>query len=519
MRATIANAIAPKPLARSFDAANYNRLVADWVNAYSRSADAETRYTLRTMRNRAREQVQNSALGIRYWQLLGENVIGADGIGYQAKNVTKEGKLFVAANKALEAAWEDAGRIEHWDLEQRLTRKEQLSLAASNWGSDGEILIRLFRGPAFGPYGFNAQLLDPDFLDDQLNREAIGGQNAIRQGVEFDAFGRPVAYYLFARHPFDTSGSVSGIGQKHVRVDANDIIHAFIPVRPGQTRGIPHSAAIMTTLKMLDGYIEAELVAARVASAKMGAIEDADPKEPMHRNPNAGATAVPTEAEPATLMDLRGTAGSSRSGTRSIRPRSSRPSPQRSRAIAAIGLGLAYSTLTGDHSNDTYSSMKVGLQPEHVHWRRLQGFVIDHVLDRLFGEWLKMALLNSAIPGITDFDASRWRTHVWQPRGFPSPDPLKDTQANLMKVAAGIDTLTRLCAEDGLDFEEVIAERKRENDLATRRRRRDRAADRFIPKVRATPPMQSNPGTERHRATPPPTPNAPARGASLRAIA
>jgi lambda family phage portal protein len=517
MRATIANAIAPKPLARSFDAANYNRLVADWVNAYSRSADAETRYTLRTMRNRAREQVQNSALGIRYWQLLGENVIGADGIGYQAKNVTKEGKLFVAANKALEAAWEDAGRIEHWDLEQRLTRKEQLSLAASNWGSDGEILIRLFRGPAFGPYGFNAQLLDPDFLDDQLNREAIGGQNAIRQGVEFDAFGRPVAYYLFARHPFDTSGSVSGIGQKHVRVDANDIIHAFIPVRPGQTRGIPHSAAIMTTLKMLDGYIEAELVAARVASAKMGAIEDADPKEPMHRNPNAGATAVPTEAEPATLMDLRGTGGKLTLWDPQHPAAQFTPFTSTMSRFAAIGLGLAYSTLTGDHSNDTYSSMKVGLQPEHVHWRRLQGFVIDHVLDRLFGEWLKMALLNSAIPGITDFDASRWRTHVWQPRGFPSPDPLKDTQANLMKVAAGIDTLTRLCAEDGLDFEEVIAERKRENDLA-------KAAGVEIvlpiasPKGSSNTVDQSNPGANDTSDTATDS-TAPARGASLRAIA
>jgi hypothetical protein len=34
--------------------------------------------------------------------------------------------------------------------------------------------------------------------------------------------------------------------------------------------------------------------------------------------------------------------------------------------------------------------------------------MIEHVVDRIFREWLKMALLNGMIPGITDRDVTRW---------------------------------------------------------------------------------------------------------------
>jgi lambda family phage portal protein len=467
--AIAARAALGKPVRRAYEAANISRLYADWITAYSRSADSETRYTLRTLRNRAREQVQNSWCGIRYWQLLGENIIGPDGIRYLAKNVTKEGKFFVAANRALKAAWNEAGRIENWDSEGKLTRIEQLSLAVSNWGPDGEILLRLFRGPDFGKFGFAVQLLDPDFLDDQLNEEATRSHGLIRQGVEMNARGQPTFYWLFRRHPFDTSTyfAEAGNADRHLRVPASDIIHAFIPVRPGQTRGVPHSAAIMTTLKMLDGYIESEMVAARAGAAKFGAIEDVDPvNAPMTRDVNAPQPPMPTEASPGTLVDLRGMAAKI-SLFNPEHPTSAFPNfTQTMSRFMAIGLGLAYSTLTGDHSNDTYSSMKVGLQPEHVHWRRFQTFVIDHVLERLFAEWLNMALLQGAIPGITDFDARRWRTHEWQPRGFPSPDPLKDAQADLMLVAANVETLTDIAGARGYDLEEQFEKRANEIALA-----------------------------------------------------
>lgn len=463
-RAKIASLIAPKapPSRRSFAAAMTNRLnFGDWAFATSRSAEADTKADLRQLRNRSRELRKNSPFGARYAQVLVENVLGPNGIGLQAKNQTVEGKFFARANTAIETAWADAGRVKHWDVEKKLTRDEQLALAVSQWGDDGEILIRKYRGTRFGPYGFQCQVLDPDLLDETFNQEELGNLSRVVQGVEYDAYGAPTAYWLWTRHPSDSGG----FNRERIRVPAADIIHAFIPMRPGQPRGIPHAAAVMSTLRMLDGYVEAELVAARVASAKMYAVEDADPTQPMTRDPNAGPTEIQTDAEPGSMLDLRGTGGKL-SPWDPQHPTTGFPDFTKTLArYIAVGFGISYQSLTADLSDTTYSSAKIGLQPERDHFRRFAQFFVDHVLDDLFREWLAMALLNGKVLGVSGFDVDRWATVAWQPRGFPSPDPLKDAQADYMDVAAGTRTLTEICAARGVDFEEIVDQRKQEQEL------------------------------------------------------
>lgn len=50
---------------------------------------------------------------------------------------------------------------------------------------------------------------------------------------------------------------------------ADQIIHLYVSERANQTRGVTWFHPVMTGIKMLDGYTEAELVAARAAGAKM----------------------------------------------------------------------------------------------------------------------------------------------------------------------------------------------------------------------------------------------------------
>lgn len=448
----------------AFAGAQMNRLTSDWVMAASRSADQETRYELKTLRNRARELDRNSPFGARYSQLVAENLIGDTGIRLKAKNKLKDGSdLHRGANAGLEAAWLDWNRPANSDLTGKYSFSESLALAASEWATDGEILIRLREGPQFGPYGFKVQVLDPDYLDETWNQERMGTLPLIRQGVEYDQFGAVVAYWLWTRHPNEPS-----IDRQRERVPAEQIIHAFIPRRAGQSRGIPHAAAVMMTLKMLDGYVEAELVAARVASASMGALEDLPNGDAPAVSPNANGTgpgnqnAIPTEAEPASLLDLRGT-GSRLSLWDPQHPTSAFPDFTRMMShYAAMGFGISYGTLTGDLSQANYGSLRVGMLDERLHWKRLQQFLVVHVVDPIFRRWLKMALLNRKVPGITDFDVERWTKVQWHPRGFDWIDPLKDVQGELVEVAAGVNTLTRMCGERGLDFEEVIEERAEE---------------------------------------------------------
>lgn len=483
LRSAIARAIAPKPgrsgKRNAFGMGVFGRLTSDWVMASSRSADGELRNELRTMRNRSRELVRNSPFGVRYHQLMAENVVGPVGrTGFQlcAQNLKKgTDELHTAANDAIEEAFLEWARPENCDVQEKLTLGELLCLAASSFGTDGEVLIRILRGKQFGPFGLKLQLLDPDYLVDDLNQVAIGNAPAINQGIEQDAYGKPIAYHLWTRHPYDLQGRFLNLGAAdRTRVLASDIIHAFIPQRAGQSRGIPHSAAIATTLKMLDGYVEAELVAARIASATMGAIEDHPNGDGPAPTPNAGggddsedgaptlgANDIPAEATPGALMDLRG------KGKLALwdpqHPTSAFPDFTRMMShFAAIGYGISYGTLTGDLSQANYGSLRVGMLDERMHWQRFQLFFVEHLMERIYREWLKMALLLNKIPLLTDKDVSRWTNVFWMPRGFDWIDPVKDAQGDLMEVAAGTQSLTRMAARKGRDLEQIVRERSRE---------------------------------------------------------
>jgi capsid protein len=72
------------------------------------------------------------------------------------------------------------------------------------------------------------------------NETAPGG-NIIRQGIEFDAIGRRVAYHLLRRHPGDMTDP--GLAGEIVRIPAFEIVHVIDPVDVGQLRGISRFAA------------------------------------------------------------------------------------------------------------------------------------------------------------------------------------------------------------------------------------------------------------------------------------
>jgi capsid protein len=55
-------------------------------------------------------------------------------------------------------------------------------------------------------------------------------------GIEVDSYLRPQAYHFYANHPGDTyAGNVRTNGRR-LRVPADEVIHLFLPERPGQTQ-------------------------------------------------------------------------------------------------------------------------------------------------------------------------------------------------------------------------------------------------------------------------------------------
>ena len=251
-------------LQRSFKGAQGGRLFADFFSS-SASADQELRQALVTLRNRSRELSRNDAYVARYLNLLTSNVVGHNGIRVNAKSRDADGSLDTIANSTIEAAWKKWAKKGNCTVDGQMSLIDCQRMFIEALARDGEVLIRQITDPT-SDFGYKIEFLEADHLNDTKNEIYTNG-NKVVMGVEINDKRKPVAYHLYKNHPNDLGLSQSN---ETIRVPAEEVIHAFVRQRPEQTRGYPFVAPVMGNIKMLNGYYEAEITAARVASAKMG---------------------------------------------------------------------------------------------------------------------------------------------------------------------------------------------------------------------------------------------------------
>jgi lambda family phage portal protein len=279
-------------------------------------------------------------------------------------------------------------------------------------------------------------------------------------GIEFNKWNRPIAYHLLTTHPGELFSNRSG--QKYQRIPARQIIHAFIMDRPSQSRGVPWMHSAMTRLRMLAGYEEAELVAARVGASKMGFFVSGD---------GAGYTGAEDafgnkimEADPGTFEQLP--SGMDVKMFDPHHPNSSFADFEKSilRGIAS-GLDISYATLSNDLENVNFSSIRHGSLEDRDSWRCLQTFVIEHFCNRVFESWLLMAMTCGRLGlNIRDFD--KYNNPIWRARGWAWVDPLKDSHANEIAIAQKTRTRNQIAADHGNDIEEIFQQIVFEEELA-----------------------------------------------------
>lgn len=332
----------------------------------------------------------------------------------------------------------------------------------TNIARDGECLVRFVETKS-NPYGFALQFIETDYLDEQYNLRPASKQNEIRMGVEINEFGRPVAYYLLENHPGNTIYGKPA-SNKHIRVPADELLHLFCPDRAGQTRGFPWMATALTRLKMLDGYEEAELVAARTAASKMGFFTSPD---------GDGYSGVDTEdyntpimeASPGTFEQLP--KGMDFKPFDPQHPVSAFADFEKAvlRGIAS-GLGVSYVSLANNLEGVSYSSIRQGTMEDRDHYKVLQQFMIEHFIDPIYKKWLAMAMGTGAIPiPITKFDKFADNL-VYRARGWNWVDPQKEINAHVIGLQNGIITMQDIAAHYGRDVEEVFEQIQAEKELA-----------------------------------------------------
>lgn len=455
------------PTRRNYEAAKPSRIAAGFsALGGMRSANEQIRWDLRGLIAHSRQQAENNDYLKAYLSLVRRNVIGPQGVRLQNDARNGDGSLDKVANDIIETAWGRWGRRGSCTLDGESSWMNVEKLAAQTVARDGSMLLRQYVGRGFGPFNYQIQPLEIDFLDIELNADLANG-SVIRMGVEMDDSNRRVAYHLFTRHPGDYR---PGKARERIRVPADQILCLFRPERPGQILGVPWAYSALRRLNMLRGYEEAAITAARVGASKMGFYVRTDEAESDTDLPVDGAEQTDTghlirEMEPGVLESLP-------KGVDYKAHDPAYPNGEMKAFMqvvlqgAAAGLDVSYPTLANDLASVNFSSLRAGKGEERDEWRDIQQWIIESLHDRVFERWLPLAFLAGQTGNLPIGKIEKFMQPRWRPRGWAYVSPGEEANANQREMAAMIRSPQQIVAERGEDLETIFADIKAAKEMA-----------------------------------------------------
>lgn len=444
----------------AYDGGSTGRRTDGWV-ATGSSAEAEIGPALPNLRNRSRELIRNNVYGIR---AVKETVGHQVRTGIIAKTKIK-GNPTLSAMVDLE--WQEW--IKYCDADEQLDFNGLQCMVARAIFESGEAIVRFRnRRPSDGlKVPLQIQVLESDFLDSNrtgmapnYEGQAVNPGGYMIHGVEFDQLGRRVAYWLFGNHPGEVLQVTAFSGLVSKRVPASEVLHIYLKDRPGQVRGVPRMAPVMTTMRDLDGYEDAYLLGRRIDACLAAFVTQPEGADGPMLTP--GGTVAVDQAghrlesfepgmveylKPGEDVKFNTPAAATGYGEYIVK----------NQAKIAVGVDLTYEQLTGDLSRVNYSSYRAGQKSfqnsiEVFQWV----YFIPMFLEKVRNRWAATAFAAGVIP------MERIDTE-WTPPSFGTVDPLKDALAVLTEIRIGRLTWAQAVADYGWDADEQMAEIARLN--------------------------------------------------------
>jgi len=484
------------------------------------SADADLIPDLGTIVSRSRDVARNSGIAAGANQTYKDNIVG-----HVLRLVSKPDARLLGWEPERAAAWarETEAEFRTWsettecDATQSMTLLGLTTQAMSAAFLNGEALaIPIWQGRPNGRWGTRLQMVEADRLSTPPGRES---QENMRGGIEVDRYGAPVAYWIRRRHPGDRYQLWDYGPEAWERIPAftpwgrRRVIHLHDKERTGQSRGKPALTAILKQFVLSGLYGTAELESA-VSNSKIAAvIESGLPPESVAQLlglsgvdgvESGSSTAQDSDASAFDIWNKQvegfksgGAFLSLPLGARINGFRPQRPNTAFEAFMATVlkhmaaGLNIPYELLLKDFTQTNYSSARAALLEA---WRFFHGrrrWLMDYWLSPIYELWMEEAV-NRAMIDAPDFYArrygylrSRW---IFAGRGYV--DPTKEAKGAQIRLDTAISTLETECAEQGLDWEEVLDQRKIERDAMAERGLLDQA------EASALAPAETSPETQ-----------------------
>lgn len=403
---------------------------------------------------RSREQWANNDYAMAFQRLIRQNVVGPIGVTMQAKATTPRGKLDKDVNPALEADWCEWGEKGNCEVTGKMTWREVQALAIETAARDGEYIMRLVYGADAGPHGFAVQFIDPQRLPVWHDVARYNG-GFIRHGIEFNSYGRPVAYHFTSTSEADPTYYMHS-GRGFVRVPAAEIIHEFVVEMVGQRRGLPWTRTTLKRLRNINGFEDAAVQNARAGASKMGFIQYRDNYGPEMEE----GEELNIQAEPLHFQELP--EGAEFKEFNPQFPSDTAPFVKSQLRGAASGMGVPYNELANDLEGVNFSSIRQLTLDAREHYKELQQWMIDGLVKRVRDAHLALRLLQGAIKvkgqPLAVEKLPTYRQCTWQPRRWAWIDPRADVDSAVQSIRAGLIAPSAVIREQGRDPETVFQE-------------------------------------------------------------
>lgn len=427
-----------------------SRILAQWF-AELEDPNRHLRDTLSSLRARSRQLSEDNGEAEGLLKDFESDIVGHVGARLQFRARRPRGAPRDTLNDRVEAAWATWSQMGTCTLDGAFSLAALQRLVIRSVIRDGEFLALRVRA-ANNPFFYALQPVDPDQLDETLNREAQPGRNAIVMGVEVDGNGRPVAYHLWDRHP-------SLPGRQRRPEPAANVVHVFKRLRVGQVRGVPWFAPALVTWKLGDRYTEAELYQSLLAAAQGGFFESEEGGGfELPKGEDGKPLPLVMEAEPGTARVLP--AGYKFTAWEPKHPTANYGVFMKAvKRIVARAFGRSYASVTGDLSDVNFSSMRIDREREKAQNRVHQHeILVEQFLDVVFRDWLSMQIMAGTLGAVAESSAALASFATWMLVGWPWIDPVKDATAALMELNMGVTSPQRIAAEKGRDYFEIIDE-------------------------------------------------------------
>jgi lambda family phage portal protein len=481
-----------------FAASRMARELRDWTPSLE-SADAELLGEASTIAARSYDLERNNGIAGGAIRTNIDNIVGtglrlAAKPDYRALGKTKEWADEWARN--VEAKWRTFADSLEFDAARQLTfgGMTVLQLRTAFISGDSLALALWLPDRPGAKWSTAIQSIDPARLCSPGTITAT-----MRDGVEINQYGEPVAYHIRKSHPADAY--MAGFDGSFERVQARTafgrrkVVHLYEKLRAGQSRGKAIMTSVMGAFKMLDHYQRIELQTAVVNSMIAAFIETplqgqdiadlfGDSKKYLKERDKAG---FDVKLEGAGIIPLF-------PGDKLNSFTPTRPNSAYSAFVEAVlryistGLNIPYELLMKDFSKTNYSSARAALLEAWRYFMARREWLSTYWCDPIYELWLEEAIQRGEVeaPDFYDNRVAYCRCQ-WIGPGRGWIDPTKEADAAETRMRISVSTLERECAEQGLDWEEVLEQRARE---------RERGLELGLDDVHAPPPQGGAPGMQ-----------------------